>query len=414
MVVASIDLMDGKAVQLRQGAEKILEVDDPLALADKFNRYGDVAIIDLDAALGQGDNRALMRQLITRCDARVGGGIRTVEQAQEWIALGAKKVILGSTVFADDKLNIPFLEALGKVLSPQEIIIAIDARGDEIVTKGWKHRTGINLYEAAELLSPYAGEYLFTCVEREGTMQGIDTEILDKLQESTRCKITAAGGVQSIDEIAMLAKRDLDVQLGMALYTGKVNLDDAFIASLNWKEDLMPVITRDDAGRVLMLAYANRESLAKTFAENRMCYFSRSRNQLWLKGETSGHYQDLQTMRTDCDRDTLLATVNQNNVACHTGSYSCFGEKGFLHQDLYDVIADRMENPSPQSYTAKLLGPLLDEKIMEEAQELIEAPDRENMIWEAADLLYFWTAYLAKNKITIDEVLQELYRRRRK
>lgn len=415
MVIASIDLMDGKAVQLRQGKDKVLEGDDPRALARRFDRYGEVAIIDLDAALGQGSNLSLIQELLKLCDARVGGGIRSVEDARKLISLGAKKVIIGSSVFENDRINIPFLEALHQALSPQEIIIAIDAREEEIVTRGWRHRTGINLYEAARALTPYAGEFLFTCVEREGMMQGIDLAQVERLQAATPNRITAAGGVNSLEEVARLARAGLDVQLGMALYTGKIELGEAFVESLNWREELLPVVTQDGDGRVLMLAYVSRESLRKTFDSGLMTYFSRSRRALWTKGETSGNRQVLLRLRADCDRDALLATVEQTGGACHTGSYSCFGAKQFTHEDLYRVIRERLETAPPGSYTAKLKDDgLLKAKIMEEAQEVIEAQRREDIVWEAADVLYFLTVLLARNDIGVQEVIDELYRRRRK
>lgn len=415
MVIASIDLMDGKAVQLRQGKDKVLEGDDPRKLARRFDRYGEVAIIDLDAALGQGSNLLLIQELLKRCDARVGGGIRSVEEARKLISLGAKKVIIGSSAFENDRINIPFLEALNQALSPQEIIIAIDAREEEIVTRGWRHHTGINLYDAARELTPYAGEFLFTCVEREGTLEGIDMAQVKRLQEATPNKITAAGGVNSLDEVAQLARAGLDVQLGMALYTGKIELGEAFVESLNWREALLPVVTQDENGQVLMLAYLNRESLQKTFHTGLMTYYSRSRRALWTKGETSGNVQQLLRLRADCDRDALLATVEQTGGACHTGSYSCFGPKQFTHEDLYRVIRERLENAPPGSYTAQLKDDdLLKAKIMEEAQEVIEAQRREDIVWEAADVLYFLTVLLARNDIGVQEVIDELYRRRRK
>lgn len=415
MVIASIDLMGGKAVQLKQGAEKALEVDDTHALAQKFDRYGEVAIIDLDGAMGQGSNEKTMAELLRLCDARVGGGVRSLADAKKWISLGAKKVIIGSKAFEHDQINDAFLRELNESLSPQEIIVAIDARGEEIVTKGWKHRTGINLYEAAQQLSPYASEFLFTCVEREGMMQGIDMAIVKKLQQATDRKITAAGGVNSLAEIEVLAKMGMDVQLGMALYTGKIDLGDAFIASLNWRSELLPVICQDEFGQVLMLAYANKTALQKTFESGKMCYFSRSRQKLWQKGQTSGHFQEALRLRTDCDQDALLATVRQKNVACHTGAYSCFGSKNFGHENLYWVIQERLKNAPAGSYTAKLADKdLLTAKILEEAQEVVEAEKREDIVWEAADVLYFLTVLLAKNKIEIKDVLSEFYRRRRK
>ena len=416
MVIASIDLMNGKAVQLKQGTEKVLEVDNPIDLAKKFDRYGEVAVIDLDAAFGNSDNREIIRQILKHAECRVGGGIRTVAQAKEWISLGARKVIIGSKAFENDEVNHQFLQELADAISPQCLIIAIDAREGEIVTQGWKHRTGLNVLETLPQLSRYCGEFLFTCVEREGMMQGSDIELIRKVLEKTEHRVTVAGGVSTLEEVELLATLGTDQQLGMALYTGKIKLAEAFIASLNWqKMSLIPTIVQDRAGQVLMLAYSNRKSLSRTFATGKMHYFSRSRQQLWQKGETSGHYQQLLRMRSDCDRDTLLAVVDQTEVACHLGSYSCFGDRQFSWQELYAVISDRFENSPPGSYTAKLkTGDLLAEKILEEAQEVVEAEEREHIVWEAADLLFFLTAKLARHGIGIDEVLHELRRRRKK
>ncbi|RMI01664.1 MAG: bifunctional phosphoribosyl-AMP cyclohydrolase/phosphoribosyl-ATP diphosphatase HisIE [Calditrichaeota bacterium] len=414
MVVASIDLMQGKAVQLRQGRDKALEVDSPPALAETFDRYGEVAVIDLDAAMGTGDNRAVIRQILARAECRVGGGIGTVDEAREWISRGARKVIIGSKAFENDRVNHDFLKALAEAISPQRVIIAVDALKGEIVTRGWKHRTGLNLYDTVPQLEKYAGEFLFTCVEREGMMQGIDLRAVKRLRRCTRRKITVAGGVSRLEEIQTLAEMKVDVQLGMALYTGAVDLGEAFIASLNWsKAPLIPTIVQDVQGQVLMLAYSNPESLRRSFAGGRMCYYSRSRQQLWYKGDTSGHVQHLVRLRADCDRDTLLATVQQSGAACHLGSYSCFGERRFSLEELQDVISSRLEEAPEGSYTARLRDDvLLTGKILEEAREVVEADTREEVIWEAADVLYFLTVLLAKRGISVQDVLRELYRRR--
>jgi len=415
MVVASIDIMQGKVVQLKQGRDKMLERDDPVALAAEFDKYGEIAVIDLDAAMGKGENLHLVKDLVKRAECRVGGGIRSIERAKELVSYGALKVIIGSQAFENNQINHDFLRELSSQIGRQRVIVAVDSLHGEIVTRGWKHQTTIPLLKAVKQLEQYASEFLFTCVEREGTMTGTDMEMVRELTETTNNKITIAGGVASMEELKELAALGVDVQLGMALYTGKINLTEAFIECLNWeKMELLPTITQDETGQVLMLAYSNKDSLKKAFDTGKMTYFSRSRNELWTKGETSGHLQHLFRMRTDCDQDTILATVEQTDAACHVGSYSCFGDKRFSLQELYSVIKERIRTKNPKSYSASLTDEVLREKITEEARELIEAEGKDRVICEAADMLYFLTVLLAKSGVTVDDVLSELARRRKK
>ncbi len=325
MVISSIDLMDGKVVQLRQGKEKVLEFDDFLSIAREFNRYNEIAVIDLDAAMSNGDNLSIIKKLLKIADCRVGGGIHSIKKTKELLNAGAQKVIIGSKAFEGKMPDKKFLDELKKEVGRERIIIALDSFNNEIVVKGWKERTGINLFDVIKGFEPYANEFLFTFVESEGTMSGINIETVKKLREATTHRITVAGGVSTLDEIKILSQMNIDVQLGMALYTKKVSLQQAFIESLNWRTELIPTITQDVSGTVLMLAYSNKDSLQKTFETGKMWYFSRSRQELWFKGQTSGNVQELVKMRVDCDRDTILAIVKQKGVACHTGNYSCFG-----------------------------------------------------------------------------------------
>lgn len=411
MVIASIDLMNGKAVQLRQGREKILERDNPLKLAKEFNKYGEIALIDLDASMNRGNNRNIIMEILKIAECRVGGGIRSVEKAKEIIGVGATKVIISSKAFENDTINHNFLNKLALTIGINRIVIAIDTLNEKIVTNGWRHNTGILTFNIMKEIEKYASEFLFTCVEREGTLSGIDMETVRKLKSLTDKRITVAGGINSIDEIKEIAELGADVQIGMSLYTGKVDIKEAFIESLKWKGKLIPTITQDYAGQVLTLAYSNRASLRKLFETNKMWYFSRSRNKLWMKGETSKNVQEVIKLRADCDRDALLATVKQTGVACHTGSYSCFGDKIFNLYKLYEIVKDRIENPKPESYTAKLTDSLLKEKIMEEASEVVNAKDKNEIIWEVADLCYFITIFLAKNDVEINNIFNELRRR---
>jgi phosphoribosyl-ATP pyrophosphohydrolase/phosphoribosyl-AMP cyclohydrolase len=412
MVIPSIDLMGNKVVQLRQGREKILEFDDARDRIREFDKFSETAVIDIDAAMNRGDNRDLVREILKLGDCRVGGGIRDVATAKKMMGWGARKVILGSKAFENDRIDHGFLTEVAAALGRDHIIIAIDARNGRIVTHAWTRDTGLNLFKSVPELEPYCAEFLFTCVEKEGGMQGTDYSLVKELVRATRNQITVAGGITTGDEIRLLSRLGANCQLGMALYTGRLSLADAFVETLDWDKGLIPTITQDEAGQVLNLAFSNRDSLRRTLAERRMWYFSRSRNQLWRKGETSGHTQELLKLRPDCDGDTLLARVRQQGHACHKGSYSCFGNMSFSLPGLYAVVQDRLANPRPGSYTARLDDVLLRAKIMEEAEEVTRAGTRDEIVWEVADVLYFLTVLMARNGIRYEEVVSELARRR--
>jgi len=421
VVIASIDIQNGKAVQLRQGAEKVLERDDPLGLAAEFDRFGEVAVIDLDAAMGRGSNIEVIKPLLRRAECRVGGGVRTPAQARELVSLGAAKVIVGSAAFRAPGggfgANAPFLEALSREIGRERLVVAVDARGGEIVVDGWKTPTGLDLVEAARAVEPFAGELLFTCVEREGMMEGMDMEPARRLRAAVSCRVTAAGGVSTLAEIEALAALGCDVQLGMALYTGKISLADAFAASIDWGKGggLAQLVAQAPDGQVLMAGFADKEAVAQTFERGCVCFHSRSRGKLWMKGETSGNTLRLIRLRADCDRDALLATAEPQGPVCHTGAWSCFATgRGFTWERLGEVISERLRNPAPGSYTATLDDALVREKVMEEAGELCGAKSRGEIVWEAADLVYFATALMSRSGVSVAEVLAELDRRRKK
>ncbi|OGC92928.1 MAG: phosphoribosyl-ATP diphosphatase [candidate division Zixibacteria bacterium RBG_16_53_22] len=413
MIIPSIDLSRGIAVQLRQGRDKVLEDERPVVLASEFSRYGEIALIDLDAAMSTGDNDRLVKEICRKVECRVGGGLRTIERAAEVLSFGAERIIIGTMAFTDKGVNHDFLRSLQRVAGRERVIIALDTRAGKIVTRGWRFATGLMIDEVLDELEPYTSEYLFTCVDREGLMKGADQEAISSLRARTSLRITAAGGVATLDEIEALSGLGVDLQLGMALYAGQITLADAFLASLNWKDALIPTITVENSGHVLMLAWSSRESLKKTFEMGKACYHSRSRNALWTKGETSGNVQTFLRVRTDCDGDAILLTVHQTGPACHTGRPSCFGGKTFSLNELYDVIKDRMERQPAGSYTAAITPELAGTKLMEEAGELVEAATAEEVVWEAADLLYFLLVFLAQKGVSVEDPVRELGRRRR-
>lgn len=428
MIISSIDLKDGKVVQLRQGKDLVLERDNPDELIAEFDKYGEVAIIDLDQALrnvkadGTTANTAILKRLLRRGSVRVGGGIRDAKKAKELLSLGAEKVIIGSAAFAlpdgTPGVNTAFLEQMAQSIGREHIIVSVDARDGKITVKGWTESAGIDLIEGAKAVEPCCSELLFTCVEREGTMTGIDMELVKRLRAAVKCRLVVAGGVSTLEEVVALEKLGCDVQLGMALYTGKVALKDGFINCLDWdKVDLVTVVAQSVTGEVLMVGYANREAFEKTFATGKLTFWSRSRNTLWTKGETSGNTLDVVRLRVDCDRDTVLATVRPAGPACHTGAWTCFktvADRPYSLEYLQSVIADRFANPKPGSYTATLTPERVREKIEEEAEELIEADGKDEVVWEAADLLYFMNVLMHREGVTWQDVLDELDRRHKK
>jgi len=225
MIFPSIDLMNGKAVQLVQGnkLKKKIEIEDVLGLARKFSKYT-IQLIDLNAAMGEGSNLRIVKILCRQFKCRVGGGIRTLERAKELIKARAEKIIIGSAAFKDGKVDILFLKKLNKFIGKDKIIIAIDSREGKIVIKGWKESTGIDVLKVVKEFEPYCSEFLYTYVDKEGMMQGTDFSTLRKLKQTTSNEVTAAGGISSMDEIKRLERLKVNSVLGMALYTGKIKL----------------------------------------------------------------------------------------------------------------------------------------------------------------------------------------------
>lgn len=427
MVISSIDLKNGHVVQLKNGKELVLQRDDADALIAQFDMFGEVAVIDLDAALGNIDakgnteNTHLLKSLLHRGNVRTGGGIRSVKRAKELISLGAEKVIIGSAawksnpVAGESVLDEEFLNELAAAIGKDRIIISVDAINGKIAVKGWTETVDIPLVEGAKQAEKFCSELLFTCVEKEGCMQGTNMDYVRALREAVKCRVVVAGGVSSVQEIKELEKLHCDVQLGMALYTGKVDLKEAFVECLDFeKSPLIPVIAQSVNGEVLMQGFANAEAVRKSFDCGRLTFWSRSRNELWTKGDTSGNVLQVVKMRADCDRDCVLATVLPTGPACHTGSWTCFSsavdEKSSMGR-LYNVIADRFANPKPGSYTATLDAKRVREKVEEEAEELCEAEGKEEVIWEAADLLYFVNVLMYKEGVSWKDVYDELDRR---
>jgi len=227
MIYPCIDLMDGMVVQLVQGKRenKKIGTKDFEGFIKKFKPFGIIQLIDLDAAMDEGNNNGLIKKIIGKIRCRVGGGIRTIEKAQEVLFLGAEKIIVGSSVFKDGRIDYGFLKKMNKKIRKDKIIIAVDSIKEEVVVNGWKTGTGMNVFDAVKSVEPYCSEFLATYVDKEGMLQGTNIEFFKKLKKLTKNEITAAGGITTLEEVKQLERDSINSALGMAIYTGKLNLE---------------------------------------------------------------------------------------------------------------------------------------------------------------------------------------------
>ena len=317
MIIPSIDLMNGKAVQLKQGVEKVLERSDVLELAKYYGRFGEIAVIDLDAAVGNGNNEEVISQICKIASCRVGGGIRDVDKAKRMLAMGAKKIIIGTAANEDLLSKLP----------ADRVLVAIDTKDGKVATHGWTKTADATPLDFVRRFNNLCSGFLYTIVEKEGMMGGTDIEAIKEIRSATTKELVAAGGISSVEEIVQLQKMNVSTQLGMCIYTGKVQLEEAFVKCLDFEKRFgyLPTIVQDyDTKQVLTLAYSSPESVLQALKTGKGTYFSRSRKQIWVKGETSGNTQELVTARFDCDMDALLFIVKQKGNACHLGKYYLF------------------------------------------------------------------------------------------
>lgn len=407
MIVPSIDLSEGRAVQLETGEKLVIDAGDPRPLATRFGRVGEVAVIDLDAAKGVGSNETVIRELLSLARCRVGGGIRSVERAMEWLDAGASKIILGTAAEPD----------LVSQLPKDRVMAALDARHDEVVTHGWRTRTGRRIEDRVEALSPFVSGFLVTFVEREGKMGGTNLDrVRELIERFPSVKFTFAGGITTLEEVREIDRLGADCQVGMALYRGRMGLAEAFSAPLTWTSDgLIPTVVCDEAGVALGLHWSNLESLREAIESGNGVYHSRKRG-LWRKGETSGDRQDLLRVDADCDRDALRFTVRQHGRGnCHAGTRTCWGEDWGLHR-LYRRLEVLAADAPANSYTRRLLADpkLLEAKLREELSELLAAGDKGAAIWESADLLYFTFVKCVSCGVRMEDVERLLDAREKK
>jgi phosphoribosylformimino-5-aminoimidazole carboxamide ribotide isomerase len=220
MLIPSIDLMGGKIVQLVQGSRKALEFDNFQEWVERFAKYPLVQLIDLDAAMGRGHNRDLVREFARQLPCQVGGGIRSTETAREILNAGARRVILGSSLISQGAINAAFAQAAAREFGPEKLVFAADSRGGHVAIKGWQETTGITAIEMMGALEPFCGAFLYTHIDTEGLLQGIPLDVIRVLRNATQRQLIAAGGIRSQREIDELDAMGVNSVVGMAIYTG--------------------------------------------------------------------------------------------------------------------------------------------------------------------------------------------------
>jgi phosphoribosylformimino-5-aminoimidazole carboxamide ribotide isomerase len=224
MLIPSIDLKGGAVVQLVQGERLAIRDEDVEKWVRRFERFPKVQVIDLDAATGQGDNLTLVRQIAATLNCRVGGGIRGVARAEDVLAAGAQQIIAGSALFKDGKPDVLFAKSLSDAVGRARVIAAVDSRGGQVVIHGWRTALPLTAVDAVRALEPYCDEFLYTHVDTEGLMRGTDLGAILAVRSATTRRVTAAGGISTRKEIDDLHALGVDAVVGMAIYTGALEL----------------------------------------------------------------------------------------------------------------------------------------------------------------------------------------------
>jgi phosphoribosylformimino-5-aminoimidazole carboxamide ribotide isomerase len=222
MLIPSIDLMGGKIVQLVQGEKKALEFDNFDYWIERFSKYPLVQLIDLDAARGTGDNQQLVKQIVGRLNCQVGGGIRDLQTARELLNIGARKVIIGSALLTEGRINQEHARALADTLPKAALMFALDSRGGRVAIDGWRKQTAVTAFDMIRALEPFCETFLYTHIDTEGLMGGIPMETVHAIQRATTRHLVVAGGITEQQEIDSLDALGIDAVVGMALYAGKI------------------------------------------------------------------------------------------------------------------------------------------------------------------------------------------------
>jgi len=350
MIYPCIDLEGGEVVQLVKGQKKGIEIaENYMEMAEKFAEAGvAINVIDLDAAKGNGNNVKAIEEIVNIVDARVGGGVRDADKAEEIISAGAKKVIIGTAVFDETGLDYGFLGNTEEAIGKDKMIAALDVKDDKIAVKGWQETINIDPLLVVSGLEEYCSEIQCTCVDKEGMMQGTYLDLFASVRNKTDLKVTAAGGITTLEDIEGLEKMGVNSVIGMSFYTGKISLDEVVEYNqfdLVKNKGLIPTIIQNIEGDVLYLQSTDREALRKMRESGTVWRYSKSQDKLFQVGSESGKIEYVEEIFKNCYEDNLLIKVRQErNFACHEGYPTCFYRK--MQEDgSFEICQERIVDP---------------------------------------------------------------------
>lgn len=384
--------------KIKSNSQNLLKIDDNFIInyAKSINYYGSIFLNDCPF-------NNLLKGICSVAECYLMMDTPNLESIKLGLQLGVRKFIISDKQI--EKIN----EKVSK-----NIIIARITLKDKIFFDNNLNTFQEEFSDIFNRLEPYCSEFLIDWDDKLKLNKDTVLKIADSISHLTKTPLTF------LDPDGQNSKELENKEINPFIISPNIfkekEMLKIFKSVLDFQKQggLIPTIVQDDHNQILMLAYSSQDSLTQALIQKQGIYFSRSRKSIWIKGESSGNSQELCQVRYDCDQDTLLFTVHQIGFACHLQRYSCFDDKIFSFLDLYEILRDRIKNPIPSSYTSKISKDegLIIEKIREESDELVNYVNQENLVWEIADLLYFILVLMAKKGIKIQDVLNELWRRR--
>jgi phosphoribosyl-ATP pyrophosphohydrolase len=405
MIVPALQIRGGRAVALDGQGHTTALPEDPVELAAALYRYGEIAVVDLDASREEGDNLELIRRICRVAECRVGGGIRDERRGDAILRAGARRLMVGTG--ADEELLSRFPRS--------KVLVALDIQDGRVVRRGWQEATDIDPLELALRLRGHCVGFVYALVGHRERMEASELERFEALRSRLPDhSLTAVGGFTSAEDVRDLDRIGVDCQLAVGEQHDVLELAEAFTAALQFEKagGLLPVVVQDTTGQVLALYQLNEAALRQSLQEGHATYWSRVRGGLWTKGEATGTVQRLRTVCASANRDALLYIVEPQGTPEAGERYSQFGEMSYNLHRIEAVLRARQgsQQRATKSYTSLMLADRdgVRQHIRQEAQALAEARTPDEVRWETADLLYFLLLNLAQEGISLDEVIKEL------